>query len=44
MYAEPCAIRFVHRYDQEELMDEFTIKKSKWKKGKKILSNISLKT
>jgi hypothetical protein len=37
MCAEPWAIRFVCRYDGEELMDEFTINKNKWKKGKKIL-------
>jgi len=37
MCAEPWAIRFVRRYDGEELMDEFTIKKNNWKKGEKIL-------
>ncbi len=40
MCAEPWAIRFVRRCDGEELMDEFIIKKNKWKKGGKILSNI----
>jgi hypothetical protein len=35
MCAEPWAIRFVHRYDGDELMDEFTIKQNKWKKVKK---------
>ncbi len=33
--AESWAIRFVSRYDGKELIDEFTIKKNKWKKGKK---------
>jgi hypothetical protein len=35
--AEPWHIRFVRRYDGEELSDEFSLKVSKWKKGKKIL-------
>jgi hypothetical protein len=37
MRAEPWAIRFVLRYDGEELTDGFTIKNDKWKKGGKML-------
>jgi hypothetical protein len=33
-------IRFVRRYDGEELMGEFTIKKNKWKKNINLESNI----
>ncbi len=31
MCEEPWHIRFVWRYDREELSDEFTLKTSRWK-------------
>ncbi len=38
MCEEPWHIRFVWRYDREELSDEFTLKTSRWKQGVKVLA------